>query len=252
MWQADFKGHFQMKNGTRCHPLTVLDDHSRFSLCIDAKENEKFLGVHESFLRIFEMYGLPDTLLCDNGNPWGTSQSVGYTRFEVWLMDLGILTIHGRIRHPQTQGKEERFNGTLKRERLKFREYEDILCAQQDFDEYRNFYNYERPHHALGLDTPSDRYTNSQRRMPEKSEEWRYGADEITRQLKSSGYLTFNGQGYFLSESFGNKIVGLVESRSTKGVFYVMYRQFCIAKLDADERVVISRRAFRRKADDLL
>jgi len=249
MWQADFKGHFAMGNGARCHPLTVLDDHSRFSLCIDAKENEKLYGVQESFLRIFERYGLPDTLLCDNGNPWGTSQSTGYTMFEVWLMDLGILTIHGRFHHPQTQGKEERFNGTLKRERLKFRQYEDIFHAQTDFDSYRNFYNFERPHHALNLGTPSTRYTDSLRKMPAQVEDWDYGADTITRQLKQTGFLTFSGQGYFLSEAFGGKTVGLVASKSGKGVFYVKYREFIIAKLSVDEKAFISRRAFRYKSD---
>jgi len=245
MWQADFKGHFQMQNGIRCHPLTVLDDHSRYSLCVDAKENERFHGVQESFLRIFATYGLPEILLCDNGNPWGTAQSAGYTKFEVWLMDLGILTIHGRIRHPQTQGKEERFNGTLLKERIKFREYKDLIHAQQDFDEYREFYNYERPHHALGLETPSARYADSSSKMPESIEEWAYGSSEAIRRLKNSGYLTFNGQGYFLSEAFGGKTIALRESRSTNGLFYVVYRQFCIAKLNVNERIVISRRAFR-------
>ena len=103
MWQADFKGHFPMLNNKRCHPLTIIDDNSRYCLCIDAKENETFSGVQASLINLFENYGMPDTFLCDNGNPWGTPQSVGYTRFEVWMMEHGVLTKHGRIRHPQTQ-----------------------------------------------------------------------------------------------------------------------------------------------------
>jgi len=245
MWQADFKGYIKMRNGKRCHPLTLLDDHSRYSLCVDAKEDEKYLGTQESFKQIFEMYGLPETLLCDNGNPWGTSQSAGYTRFEVWLMELGILTKHGRIRHPQTQGKEERFNGTLKKELLKFREFEDIVDAQKSFNEYRNFYNNERPHHALGLETPSTRYRSSGRKYSDKITEWIYKSDVKVRQLKNSGYMTFEGQGYFLSEALGGKTVGLIESKSTDGMFYVLYREFCIAKLDLKERIIISRRARR-------
>ncbi|MCL2083909.1 MAG: IS481 family transposase [Oscillospiraceae bacterium] len=249
MWQTDFKGHFAMKNGCRCHPLTVLDDHSRFCLCLDARENERCEGVKESFARIFAQHGLPDTLLCDNGNPWGTVQSVGYTSFEVWLMDFGILTKHGRIRHPQTQGKEERFNATLLRERIRYREYEGFAHAQRDFDEYRDFYNYERPHHALRLETPSKRYSDSARKLPQQVEEWVYGSDVCIRQIKSSGYLTFRGQGYFLSEAFGGKTVGLIESDNGSGVFFVLYRQFCIAKLSIDDRVVLARRAFRWKLE---
>ena len=245
MWQADFKGHLAINDGTRCYPLTLLDDHSRFCLCIDAKENERCEGAQESFLRAFERHGLPDTILCDNGNPWGTVQSVGYTKFEAWLMDLGILTIHGRAYHPQTQGKEERFNGTLKRERLKYREYENSEHAQRDFDEYREFYNYERPHHALCLDTPSTHYSNSERKLPQRIEDWEYGTDIKERQIKTHGYLSFDGRGYFISEAFGDRRVGLIESKTKRGQFYVLYRQFCIAKLDVDERIVVARKAFR-------
>ena len=116
MWQADFKGHFQMQNGERCYPLNILDDCSRFCLCSDALRNETLGEVKPVFQRLFREYGLPFSLLCDNGNPWGTSQSMGYTAFEVWLMELGVLTIHGRPLHPQTQGKDERYNRSFTRE----------------------------------------------------------------------------------------------------------------------------------------
>jgi len=245
MWQADFKGHFAINNGNRCHPLTIVDDHSRFCICADAKDNERYEGTKESFLGVFERHGLPDMLLCDNGNPWGTVQSVGYTKFEVWLMDLGILTIHGRIRHPQTQGKEERFNGTLLRERIKYRNYEDLCHAQRDFDEYRYFYNHLRPHHALNLEVPASRYCNSFRLLPQHIYEWVYGPDIIVRQIKKSGYLTFEGQGYFLSEAFGEKTVGLRRTEPGAAEFLVLYRQFCIAKLNVDERIVVARKAHR-------
>jgi transposase-like protein len=88
LWQTDFKGDFAMLDGHRCYPLTVLDDCSRFSLCIDAKDNMQRDGVLSSFERIFKTYGIPDTILCDNGNPWGNSQTTGYTKFEIWMMDL--------------------------------------------------------------------------------------------------------------------------------------------------------------------
>jgi len=243
MWQADFKGHFAMKNGSRCHPLTVIDDHSRYCLCVDAKENERMVGTRASFLAAFEKYGLPLTLLCDNGNPWGTVQSVGYTNFEVWLMDLGVLTKHGRIKHPQTQGKDERFNGTLKRELLKYQDIEDFIHAQQKFDEYRNFYNHERPHHALELNTPASRYVRSNRELPKRITEWEYSNVSSVRCMKKSGYLTYNGQGYFISEALGGKTVGLIELPDTPGMVSVCYRQFCVAKIDIDERAVVSRRA---------
>lgn len=245
LWQVDFKGDFALGNRQRCHPLTMIDDHSRFCLCIDAKEGQRRDGVLVSFQRVFDAYGLPDTLLCDNGNPWGTPQSVGYTLFEVWLMDQGVLTIHCRPRHPQTQGKDERFNGTLKRELLKFQCFEDISEAQLAFDAFRQHYNEIRPHHALHLDVPSSHYQPSTRSYQARTEKWLYPADCDVRNVKHSGYLTFKGQGYFISEAFGERTVGIKESSKGKGIFNVFYRQFRIARVDVDERVVISRKPVR-------
>jgi transposase InsO family protein len=244
MWQCDFKGHFAMKDNNRCHPLTVIDDNSRYCLCIDAKRNEQYAGVRMSMIRLFEEYGLPDTFLCDNGPPWGTSQSTGYTHFEVWLMELGILTKHGRIFHPQTQGKDERFNGSLKKELLKHREILNISHAQEEFDDYRRFYNHERPHHALDLGLPVQKYIKSERRYNSKIDNWEYSSEYKTRKLKSSGYLTWGGQGYFISEAFGDKVLGVRESSTVNGVFRICFRNFCIASVDANQRAVISRKPF--------
>jgi transposase InsO family protein len=139
MWQTDFKGDFLLADGKRCFPLCVLDDCSRFNLCIDAKRDQRRETVMESFERLFHEYGLPKVLLCDNGNPWGTAQSTGITLFEIWLMNLGVLTIHGRIRHPQTQGKEERFNGSLKRELLRQERLQNIRTRKANSITIVNF-----------------------------------------------------------------------------------------------------------------
>ena len=151
MWQADYKGHFAMKNGQRCHPLNIIDDYSRFNLCCQAQLTETFEEIRPVMVRLFQEYGMPFSLLCDNGNPWGTAQSVGFSRFEVWLMELGILTLHGRALHPQTQGKEESFNRSMTKELLKHTTISDQPDAQRQFDAYRDFYNNGRPHNALVL-----------------------------------------------------------------------------------------------------
>ena len=122
MWQTDFKGDFLLGDGTRCYPLTILDDHSRFSIRIEPKSST--IGVKESFIQAFEEYGLPDAILSDNGSQFAGFRQ-GITQFERYLMDLDILPIHGRIRHPQTQGKIERFHRTMKQE---------ILCVRGNCD----------------------------------------------------------------------------------------------------------------------
>jgi transposase InsO family protein len=248
MWQADFKGHYAMRDGKRCHPLSIIDDHSRFCLCADAKPNEKREGVEESFRRIFKEYGMPEILLCDNGNPWGTSQSTGYTLFELWLMELGILTVHIRPRHPQTQGKTEKFNRSFKDERLKFYVPSDLQDADRQRTEYRSFYNNERPHFALDLDVPASHYQPSKREFPIKIKDWEYGSEYETRKIKSTGFLTYGGQGYFLSEAFGGKMIAIKPS-SKEGFLNIYYRQFRIARIDLKERSVVSRRSYLIEGD---
>jgi transposase InsO family protein len=243
MWQADFKGHYAMRNGQRCHPLSVLDDHSRFCLCSDAKANERLEGVVESFKKAFREYGMPQILLCDNGNPWGKSQSAGYTLFEMWLMDLGVLTIHIRPRHPQTQGKTEKFNRSFKDERLRFYVPADLVDADCQRAEYRNFYNYERPHHALALDVPAQHYRSSEREFIEKIPDWEYGPEYELRKIKSTGFLTYGSQGYFFSESFGNRTIALKPS-SKDGFMNLYYRQFRIGRINLVERTVVSRHCY--------
>lgn len=243
MWQGDFLGHFAMENGERCHPLNILDDHSRYNLCSEPLRGETFEEVQPVMIRLFETYGKPKVFLCDNGNPWGTVQSTGYTRFEVWLMDHGILTVHGRIRHPQTQGKEERFNQTMRRELLRQQTIADWQDAAAKFREYRTFYNEVRPHHALQLDTPSQHYQRSQRVYCDSVPEWEYPEGTALRVVKKTGFVTWKGQGYFLSEAFGGRQIGLCESR-IEGNVNLYYRQFKIARIDVERRVFTLKRAY--------
>lgn len=248
MWQADYKGHFAMKNGQRCHPLNIIDDYSRFNLCCQAQLTETFEEIKPVMIRLFQEYGMPFSLLCDNGNPWGTAQSVGFSRFEVWLMELGILTLHGRALHPQTQGKEESFNRSMTKELLNHTTIEDRLDAQAQFDEYRDFYNNERPHHALDLDTPSQRYSPSPRAYPRRIRPWEYPPDRELRRVKETGYFNHGGQGYFLSEAFAGKDIAVYPSH-IRGCITLQFRQFKIGRIDLDRRVFTFKRAYLIEGD---
>lgn len=248
MWQADFKGHFRMEDGYRCHPLNIIDDCSRFNLCIEALTQETFQAVKPVLERIFKEYGLPFSFLCDNGNPWGTSQSLGYSRLEVWLMELGILTLHGRPLHPQTQGKEERFNRSFTRECLKGKSFADQAHAQSCFDEYRTFYNEVRPHFALELGVPSSRYEPSSRQMPDVISDWEYGPEYQLCKVKETGYFNYKGQGFYLSEAFAGKTIAVRESH-LPGQITLIFRQFKIGRIDLDDRVYTLRKAYLLEGD---
>lgn len=85
LWQMDFKGHFALPEG-RCHPLTILDDHSRFALALRAGSDQREEGVRNELERVFRCYGLPRCMLMDNGAPWGWDNDHPYTRLTVWLL----------------------------------------------------------------------------------------------------------------------------------------------------------------------
>ena len=244
MWQADFKGHFELGNGERCHPLSILDDHSRYCLCADAKTNERREDTQASFERVFKEYGQPSILLCDNGNPWGASQSGGYSSFEVWLMEHDILVMHIRARHPKTQGKVERFNGAYKAERLKYHVPADMEEAMQDRLAYQHFHNHIRPHHALDLDVPAKHYFPSDVPFCESVGEWGYSEDCILRTIKHTGFLSFEGQGYYFSEAFRHKVIALRRSISNPNIVNLYFRKFWIGQLNVNDRMIVSRKAY--------
>ena len=117
LWQMDFKGHVPLHGG-RLHPLTVLDDHSRFAVVLAACANEQTETVRQQLIAAFRRYGQPETMITDNGSPWGDGPGSPFTPLGVWLIEHGIRISHSRPYHPQTMGKDERFHRSLKAEVL--------------------------------------------------------------------------------------------------------------------------------------
>ena len=243
LWQMDYKGHFGMMNGNRCHPLTILDDCSRFSLCVDAKGNEQWLPTRHSLVHVFREYGLPEAILCDNGKPWGDTMN-GYTPFEIWMMQMDVLPIHGRIMHPQTQGKDERFHRTLKEDLLDMTPIHDLQHAQKEFDSFRYCYNFERPHGALDLKVPARLYKPSKKLYIEAPCEPEYDSGKQLRKVNAKGYVSLHRHRYYLSESFVGKYLEI--ANETETLINLCYGNFVVAKIDLEERVFASRKIFRR------
>lgn len=211
LWQMDFKGHFALGT-SRCNPLTILDDCSRYSLALEACKNQQELTVKEVLIKVFRKYGLPERMTMDNGAPWGHGYGeIGFTQLEVWLIRLGILTSHSRPYHPQTQGKDERFHRTLDEELLKRKNFIDFENIQREFNEWREMYNTERPHEALQMGTPSDRYKISQRKYPETLPEIDYGPGAKVRVVKN-GCIYIKNKGYFISSPMSGLPVNLIET----------------------------------------
>jgi transposase InsO family protein len=232
LWQMDFKGDFALAGGGRCHPLTMLDDHSRYNLLLAACPNQQRTTVLSRLRTVFHRYGLPRRMLMDNGSPWGVSHSPDcYTELEVELLSLDIAVTHCRPYHPQTQGKEERFHRTLNVELLQQRQLIDLPDVQRAFDPWRQMYNHQRPHEALGLATPASRYTASCRSLPERIEPPDYHEHDLVRSLNPVGQMHLHGRTYKLSEAFGRRRMAL-RPTGDDGVWSVHFSRFRIAVLD--------------------
>jgi len=230
LWQMDFKGWIELGTG-RCHPLTVLDDHSRYALELEACADETAETVRGRLTAVFERYGLPWRMLADNGPPWGTAGQGRYTRLGVWLMDLGIGLAHGRPYHPQTQGKDERFHRTLKAEVLDAHNLKSIEEAQAAFDAWRSVYNTKRPHEALDLDTPASRYAMSSRAMPQTIAPPQYEPQDRVRKVDQNGRFSFKGRILKAPTAFAGRALAL-RATDTDGLFDICYRSHRIAQID--------------------
>lgn len=230
LWQMDFMGHRPLEHG-RVHPLTILDDHSRFLLQLTACATEQRETVQAQLTACFRHYGLPRVVLTDNGPPWGTSGNGGVTRLEVWLMQLGVALWHGAPYHPQTQGKVERIHRTIAADAFGHRTFPDLAAAQEAFTGFRMTYNHDRPHEALAYATPISRFTPSLRPFPETLPEISIAPGDHVRKIKTHGVLTFQTRSFFLGRGFGGHHVG-VRPTGDPTRFTVHFGAFEITTID--------------------
>lgn len=231
LWQMDFKGFFALQEEGYCHPLTVIDDHSRFLVGLKACPNETSITVKSQLTAIFEQYGLPDCLLMDNGSPWGDDRESRHTIFTSWLLRLGIAVSHCRPYHPQTQGKDERLNRTLLDEVISRHSMANLLESQVWFDEWQQIYNYLRPHEALQLDTPASHYQPSSRLFPATLPPVTYEPDDIIRKVDEGGKIYFKKHARRVGKAFRHQVVAL-RSTEIDGVFHVYYCKQKVAQID--------------------
>jgi transposase InsO family protein len=232
LWQMDFKGEFPLSEGGECFPLTVLDDHSRYSLAVRACGDQQGETVKAHLTDVFRRYGLPRRMLMDNGSPWGVTHTPGaFTKLTVWFLRLGIHVWHGHPYHPQTQGKEERFHRTLKLEVISRGPIDNLTHAQRRFDPFRHDYNHERPHESLGMAVPASRYQVSARSFPEVLPMVEYAEDVVVRKVNPVGQFSFQGRTWKISEAFGRQPIGL-RTTTEDGVWDIHYNGHVIGRLD--------------------
>lgn len=231
LWQMDFKGHFAYEQG-RCHPLTILDDHSRFSLSLEACKEETRTTVQPLLIETFRRYGLPERINVDNGSPWGSLfECARYTVLSVWLIRIGVKVSYSRPRHPQTNGKAERFHRTLKKEVLEPHYFRSLAHIQAYFDQWRDNYNLERPHEGIGMEVPAKRYQASYRAYPEVLPEIAYDSSDCVRKVDCRGRVSMQGRAIFVGMPFSKEYIA-IRPTSNSDVVQIVYAHQPLGEID--------------------
>lgn len=208
-WSVDFKGWFRTRDRSRIDPLTVSDGYSRFLIAVRIVA-PTIEGTQPVFAAVFREHGLPLSIRCDNGAPFGSRAAGGLTRLSAWWLKLGIEPRFIHPASPQENGRHERMHRTLKAQTMQ-PPAETAAEHQACFDGFRQHYNAERPHEALGQRPPAELYINSPRAMPDRIDEPWYDADHQTRRVRSSGEIMWQGERIFVSEALVGEPIGVAE-----------------------------------------
>ena len=238
LWQTDFKGEFKTADGKYCFPLDIIDDHSRFLIKISAFTNTQNVVI-STFREAFCEYGLPRSVLSDNGCQFAGFRH-GFNGFEKWLMDHDVLPVHGRVKHPQTQGKIERFHRSMKLELLNHTVFDDVSDAQRQLREWGKRYNEVRPHEALGMRCPSEVYVPSERSYCDSVKPFDYDTAFSLIKVNKWGYVRFAHFQIFLSEIFKGDYIQFRPNPDGE-TFLACYRNFIIAEFSVHDGKLIHR-----------
>lgn len=218
LWQMDFKSPKGWNHAIG--PLSVLDDRSRYAVVLQGTWSTRAEAVREQLESAFQSCGMPAEMLMDHGIPWWSGQGPrGWTRLTVWLMKLGLQLHFSGVRHPQTQGKVERFHGTLEQARRR-RGLPVPELHQAWLDEFRQEYNEVRPHEALGMKTPASVWRPSARRYDPNPPEWEYGSGSEVHRLGPHGQLKLAGRWWQVCEALAGEAVKLERVEERVVVYY--------------------------------
>lgn len=166
LWQIDIVGGVFLTDGTECKVVTGVDDHSRFCVMATVVPRATGRAVCLAFAQALQCYGVPEEVLTDNGKQFTDRFGKGgEVLFDRICRDNGIAHRLTQPASPTTTGKIERFHGSFRREFLDHAApFDTVLAAQAAVDTWVSDYNCDRPHQALDMAYPADRFAPSQQR----------------------------------------------------------------------------------------
>ena len=233
LWCTDFKGQFRMLNREYCYPLTLSDYSSRFLFLCESLSSTEESPCFPVFEAAFKEYGLPSAIRSDNGVPFASGNSLwNLTKLSVWWIRLGIKLERIKPGNPQQNGRHERMHRTLKLEATK-PPRNNLLQQQETFDEFKQRFNFERPHEALDMKYPADLYKKSPRLysgLPDIT----YPGYDKTILISNCGRICIRKLKVHISKAFANQPVGL--KYVDTGVWQVDFMSYTLGYFDEESR----------------
>lgn len=235
LWCIDFKGQFRLGNGRLCYPLTVTDHYSRFLLGCEALQSTQGMPAKEALKQVFREYGMPHAIRSDNGPPFASNSIAGLSALSVWWLKLGIVPERIEPGHPEQNGRHERMHLTLKQETTR-PPGRNFLQQQERFDDFARVFNHERPHAAIGDQTPATLYTPSSTELPKDDSEPTYPLHDMTKRLNKNGCVSFGSPHrlYSIGRALSYESIGLREVED--GRWLVTFAQLDLGYIDLRER----------------
>jgi hypothetical protein len=206
----DFKGWFLTGNGSHCEPLTLSDAHSRYLLRCQVLRRNDTDHVWPVLDAAFREYGLPKALRSDNGPPFASRGVGGLSKLSVKVIKAGVRRERIAPGKPQQNGRLERLHLTLLQDTANPPAH-SLRQQLERFKDFQRIYNKERPHAALGNDTPAQHYGVSPRAWDGILREPEYSSEHAVRRVRHNGEIRWQGGTVYISEALIGEPVGLVE-----------------------------------------
>ena len=232
VWSIDFKGWWK-SDGEICEPFTVRDRYSRKILCTKLMQSKSSVAVRAVMTDLFKTYGLPKVIHSDNGAPFAAPNGIlNLTTLAVWWITLGILPDRSLKGHPEQNGSLERMHKDIADE-IEGKVPGGISANQAVLDEWVKEYNSVRPNEAIGMKTPDELYTKSERKYTGDYDELEYPIGFLVRKVTGGGEIILNGVRITIGYALRGWHVGL-KPLDDGHSFLVFIADFLLGTLDLD------------------